>query len=254
MGLAYLPDGSLIDYKEYINSHPHWRAVREARFKFDNGMCAICHKDLHDSVYQTHHLHYQRLGHERLRDVITLCAGCHNDFHQSWQKNPFWKGKEAGHWQVYDLPHTARLCHHYWRQDRLISKNPDDPNLCSRDVCRQILDDYFTEFNLTVHPIIDPNDISLFVRNKRYELFFEAEARGLTVEEFLDEYYGPKVRGGNPIRQEAGRSKGPFDHTPESFHRHYLENQNLNILIEEVKKLEESGKGQFQNDTEEAFD
>jgi hypothetical protein len=100
------------------------------------------------------------------------------------------------------------------------------------------LDDYFRDFNLTTHPRIDPNDIQLFIRNKRYELFFDAELRGLTVEEFLDEYYGEKLRGQNPLRQEAGRKKGPFDHTPESFHRHYMENPNINILMEEVARIE----------------
>lgn len=242
MGLAYLPDGSLIDYNEYIKKHPHWKTVRQKRFEFDEGRCVICHKDLHGQVYETHHLHYKRLGHERIRDVITLCPGCHHDFHQSWQKSQFWKGKEDGHWEVFSLEHTARLCAHYWMNDRLISRDPNDPNLCNRDVARQLLDDYFRDFNLTVHPIIDPHDITLFVRNKRYELFFDAEANGQTVEEFLDSYYGPKVRGGNPLRQEAGRKGGPFDHKPESFHRHYQENPNINILMEEVKKYEESCK------------
>lgn len=242
MGLAYLPDGSLIDYNEYIKKHPHWKTVKQKRFDFDEGRCVICHKDLHGQVYETHHLHYQRLGHERLRDVITLCPGCHHDFHQSWQKSQFWKGKEDGHWEVFSLEHTARLCAHYWKHDRLISRNPNELNLCNRDVARQLLDDYFRDFNLTVHPIIDPYDITLFVRNKRYELFFDAEAKGQTVEEFLDSYYGPKVRGGNPLRQEAGRKGGPFDHEPKNFHKHYKENNNINILMEEVKKYEESSK------------
>lgn len=240
MGVAYLPDGTLIDYNEYIQSHPHWKAVKQARFDFDGGRCVICHKDLHGQPYQTHHLHYQRLGHERMRDVITLCAGCHHDFHQSWHKSNFWKGKEDGHWDVFDLKHTARLCAEYWQLDKFISRDPEAPNLCSRDVCRQLLDDYVRDFNLTRAPIIDPNDIQLFVRNKRYEMYFEAEVNGKTVEEFLDETYGPKVRGKNPLRQEAGRKNGPFDHTPESFHRHYIENKNINILMEEVRELEES--------------
>ena len=240
MGVAYLPNGELIDYNEYIRSHPYWQKVRKTRFDFDGGRCVICHKDLHDEVYQTHHLHYQRCGHERLRDVITLCPGCHSDFHRSWTKSQFWQGKESGHWEVFDLPHTARLCHHYWRNDRLISRNEDDPNLCARDVCRQLLDDYFRDFQLTAHPIIDPNDIQLFVRNKRYELFFEAEERGLTVEQFLDEYYGQKIRGKNPLRREAGKKGGTFDHTPESFHRHYSENPNIIILMEEVHNLEQT--------------
>lgn len=241
MGIAYLPDGSLIDYGEYIREHPHWKAVRKKRFEFDGGRCVICHKDLTGQMYQTHHLHYQRLGHERLRDVITLCPGCHHDFHQSWTKSSFWKGKEAGHWEVFDLGHTAQLCSAYWRKDRFICRDPDAPNLCSQDVCRQLLDDYFREYQLTTHPIIDPNDISLFIRNKRYELFFQAESEGKTVEEFLDSFYGPKIRGQNPLRRDAGRKNGPFDHTPESFHRHYLENNNINILMDEVRNIESIG-------------
>lgn len=239
MGVAYLPDGTLIDYKEYIDKHPHWQTVRKTRFDFDGGRCVICHADLRGRAYQTHHLNYQRLGHENIRDVITLCDRCHKTFHQHWSKSYFWKGKEEGHWDVYDIDHTARLCAHYWQQDKLISCDPDAPNLCSRDVCRQLLDDYVRDFQLTRAPMIDLNDIQLFVRNKRYELYFEAEVRGLSVEEFLDERYGQKVRGKNPLRQEAGRKGGPFDHTPESFHRHYSENKNIITLMEKVKEIEE---------------
>lgn len=238
MGIAYLPDGSLIDYKEYIEKHPHWKQVREARFKFDNGSCGICHRDLTDRRYETHHLSYLRLGHERIRDVITLCHDCHDDFHQNWSRNPFWKGKEKGHWEIYSLEHTARLCAAYYRNDRLISRDINNPNLCSKESSRQLIDDYYRDFRLLEHPIIDPNDISLFVRNKRYEMFFEAEARGLTVEQFLDECFGEKVRGKNPLRQEAGRKNGPFDHTPESLHRHFKENKNILKLMDEVKKYD----------------
>lgn len=238
MGLAYLPDGTMVDYKDYIQKHPRWQKVRKARFDFDGGRCAVCHRDLRGEPYQTHHLSYQRLGRERLRDVITMCDSCHHFFHQNWTRQQFWRGKEKGHWDVFDLPHTAQLCSRYWRLDKMITKDPDGLNLCSTEVAKAMIDKYFQEAELSEHPIIDPNDISLFVRNKRYELFFEAEARGLNVEEFLNEYYGPKVRGKNPIRQEAGRKNGPFDHTPESFHRHYKENQNILTLMEEVKNIE----------------
>ena len=248
MGVAYLPDGTMLDYQEYIQRHPHWQKVRKARFEFDGGRCAICHKDLSNEVYQTHHLSYLRLGRERLRDVITLCNGCHHTFHKNWVKSQFWAGKEDGHWEVFDLPHTARLCSMYWRRDRLICRDPTADNLCSKDVTRRLIDDYFRDCNLTTHPIIDPNDISLFVRNKRYELFFEAESRGLGVQEFLDEYYGEKVRGKNPLRQEAGRKNGPFDHTPESFRRHYSENKNIIILMEEVKAIEADNQTELEGD------
>lgn len=239
MGYAYLADGTRVTYNEYIKKHPHWQDVRRARFDFDDGKCAVCHRDLRGEPYQTHHLSYQRLGRERPRDVITMCDSCHHNFHQNWVKSHFWEGKEDGHWDVYDLEHTARLCSEYWQQDRLISKDVDGLNLCNRDVCGQLIDDYCRAHGMEWVPIIDPNDISLFIRNKRYELFFETESRGLTVEQFLDEYYGPKVRGKNPLRQEAGRKGGPFDHTPESFHRHYKENKNILALMQEVEKYEQ---------------
>lgn len=228
----------MIDYGDYIKKHPHWQKVRQARFDFDDGRCVICHEDMHGKSYQTHHLNYQRLGHERLRDVVTICDRCHRDFHNNWQKIVFWKGKEAGHWEVYSLEHTARLCAKYWREDRLINKDPDAPNLCSNDAAIQYIDKYFKDSNLDKHPVIDPHDVTLFVRNKRYELYFDAEIEGKSVEEFLNDYYGPKIRGKNPLRQEAGRKNGPFDHAPESFRRHYSENPNLNILMQEVKKYE----------------
>lgn len=239
MGLAYLQDGTVLDYKDYLK-HSHWQKVKEARYKFDGGRCAICHRDLSGEPYQTHHLSYRHLGRERYRDVITLCDSCHHTFHSNWTQSSFWRGKERGHWEVYDLEHTARLCAKYYAGDRMISRDTDAPNLCNSDACRQLLDQYFKESGLAFAPIIDPNDISLFIRNKRYELFFEAESRGLTVEDFLNEYFGPKVRGKNPLRQEAGRKNGPFDHTPESFHRHYKENKNINKLMEEVKKYEQA--------------
>lgn len=237
MGYAYLPDGSRIDYREYLK-HPRWKKVRETRLEFDNYQCGICHRDMRGEPYETHHLSYALLGRERIRDVITLCPSCHAAFHQNWQRLEFWKGKESGHWQVYDLAHTAAICSRYWKEDRLIARDPDGANMCNNDVAAQLIDDYCRAEELLTAPIIDPHDITLFIRNKRYELFFDAEQRGLTVEAFLDEYYGPKVRGKNPLRQEAGRKEGPFDHTPESFHRHYLENKNINQLMEEVKRIE----------------
>ena len=238
MGLAYLADGTRVEYKEYISKHPHWQAIRKHRFDFDDGRCVVCHRDLHGEPYQTHHLSYQRLGHERMRDVITLCASCHDSFHINWQKVQFWRGKERGHWEVYNMEHTARLCAMFWKQDKFIAKAPEGPNLCNAETAKQCIDEYFRIEHPADNPVIDPNDLTLFVRNKRYELFFEAEQRGLAVEEFLDEYFGEKIRGKNPLRQEAGRKNGPFDHKPESFHKHYSENKNLNMLMEEVKKYE----------------
>jgi len=238
LGYAYTPDGKMIDYNEYVNSHPYWQKVRQARFDFDSGKCAVCHCDLHGQEFQTHHLTYIHLGSEHLTDVITLCPKHHTIFHNNWARQSFWKGKEEGHWEVFDLYYTAVMCSMYYKQDRFICKDMNAPNLCNKDVQRQIIDE-FTKKACAQHPLVlDPNDLGLFVRNKRYELFFEAESRGLTVEQFLDEYFGEKVRGQNPIRVEAGKTNGPFDHTPESFHRHYNENKNILKLMEEAKKYE----------------
>lgn len=247
MGLAYLPDGTSIDYKQYIEDHPHWQKVRQARLKFDNYSCVVCHKDCR-VFFETHHLYYDHLGNEHLTDVITLCSNCHTRFHNAWTRQSFWKGREKGHWETYSIEDTAKMCFAYWREDRLINKNPEMPNLCNRDVCRQYVDRYFKDFEINRPIKIDPNDFALFVRNKRYELFFDAEQRGLSVEQFLDEYYGQKVRGENPIRVEAGKKNGSFDHEPKSFHRHYKENQNINRLMKEVRNLERKGE----NNNEEA--
>ena len=72
MGLAYLPDGSLIDYKEYIEKHPHWQKVRTERFKFDGGRCVVCHRDLTGKTYQTHHLLFAHP--DAAHQTVKFCA------------------------------------------------------------------------------------------------------------------------------------------------------------------------------------
>jgi len=240
MGYAYLPDGTRLDYKEYIEKHPRWQAVRRKRFEFDGGRCVVCHEDLNGKEYHTHHLTYRRLGSEHLTDVITLCPKHHNLFHRDWTKSNFWAGKESGHWEVFSLKHTARLCGRYYAEDKFICKDANAPNLCNQDTARAYIDRYIKEEEFTQPPILDPHDLSLFVRNKRYELVFDAEHRGLTVEQFLDECYGEKVRGKNPLRQEAGKKNGTFDHTFKSFHKHYNENKNILLLMQEVEKNAEA--------------
>lgn len=248
MGRAHLSDGTVMDYSEYIGSngkpaHEHWTKVRFARLKFDNYQCVVCHEPIREGDrFETHHLSYNHLGNEHMRDVVTMCPICHTRFHNAWRKQDFWKGRESGHWEAYSFDHTVAICAEYYAEDKFISKDPNGPNLCNSDTQKAYVDKYYLEHNIVTPVVIDINDIGLFVRNKRYELFFEAEARGLSVEEFLDEFYGKKVRGKNPIRQEAGKKGGIFDHKPASFHRHYKENPNINKLMEEVRKLEESKK------------
>lgn len=239
MGLAYLPDGSLIDYKEYIDKHPHWQKVRTERFKFDGGRCVVCHRDLTGKTYQTHHLHYLRLGNERLRDVITLCPACHQEFHESWTRSNFWKGKESGHWDVYSLEHTARICARYWKQDRLISKDPNGLNLCGKDVCRQLLDEYFRDEGMTRPPRIDPNDISLLSGTSGMRCSSRLKPEDCLSSSSLMNATARRSEGRIlSDRKPAGRTARST--TPKSFHQHYLENKNINILMEEVKKYAET--------------
>ena len=236
MGYAYLKNGERIDYKQYIENHPHWQRVREARLRFDGYRCGICHRDLTGIRYETHHLTYMHLGDEHITDVMSLCPKCHAIFHRNWAKQTYWKGKESGHWEVFNLPHTAIMCVKYYPEDRFICKDANAPNLCNGDTDRQYIDKYVKELQLSPAPVIDPHDIELFVRNKRYELLFSAESRGLTLEEFLDECYGLKVRGQNPIRRDAEQYFKK--HTMEAFHKHYLENNNINILMEKARDIE----------------
>lgn len=238
MGKAYLRDGTTMDYKKYIESHPYWQKVRAARFKFDEGRCVVCHADLTNGQYQTHHLDYRHLGNEHIRDVITLCPTCHTLFHRNWAKQTYWQGKESGHWEVFDLEHTAKLCARYYMEDKFLCKDPNAPNLCNTDVDRQYIDNYCRSEAFETAPILDPHDLELFVRNKRYELLFEAIDKGLSVEEFLDECYGEKVRGQNPLRRDAGQYFNR--HSLQSFKVHYYENKNINILMQEVKKYAET--------------
>lgn len=236
MGDAYLKDGTKMDYKDYIATHPYWQKVRTSRLKFDNYKCCFCHKDVR-MKFETHHLNYDRLGNEHLRDVVTLCPSCHVKFHNCWTRQSFWKGRENGHWDVFDIKHTARMCLMYYQDDYLINKDITASNLCNRDVGRQYVDQYYRDNNLIEPVPIDPHDLQMFVRNKRYELWFNAQDRGLSMEEFLNECYGKKVRGKNPIRRDAGVFFSK--HKPQRYRGLYRESKNINLLMEEVKKMEE---------------
>ena len=236
MGFAYLPNGNVIDYKEYLQ-HPKWAEIREKRFRFDGGRCVICHADLRGDTYQCHHMTYQRCGHEHITDLVTLCPNCHDDFHKRWQKAEYWKGQEYGHWMDFDLEHTAKLCQTYWKEDRLICKDENAPNMCHLPYIKNLINRYVEEFKVPGYPLINPQDILLFIRNKRYELWFQAEAEGKTKEEYLDSYYGKKIRGKNPIRLMA---EGFFTrHKDDSYYTHYSENEDINQLMLKVKEMED---------------
>lgn len=228
-------------YKDYIASHPHWQEVRKARLNFDGKRCVVCHKVFStNEPYQTHHLNYAHLGNEHIRDVITLCDSCHYKFHAVWTKQTYWRGRDSNHWMEYNIEYTAKICFDAYKWDKLICRDPHAPNLCNEEKAKAYIKKWLEANEPDFKPNIDPHDVILFVRNKRWELFFAAEDRGLTKEEFLTEYYGEKVRGKNPIRQEA-ESGSTFKHDSANMHRHYKENTNLNKLMKEVNNLENGG-------------
>jgi hypothetical protein len=112
------------------------------------------------------------------------------------------------------------------------------------DVCASLIDDYFTDNEITDPVMISPTDVQLFFRNKRYEVLFEAESKGVvlkynTLDEagdaFLDERFGKKGgKGGNPYRSKARQFM--LNHDGESFHRNYWALRHINQLMEEVRK------------------
>ncbi len=232
---ATLPDGRTIDSREYWNT-PEWRAVCEARRRFDNGLCVICHAP----AQQWHHIDNRAYGHERITDVISVCIPCHKRIHSLWDQKPFWKPADNdSHWEVYSLEHTARLCAMYYHEDKYLGGDCD-VNMCSLDVCRDYIDRYHIETG-NMGTVISQQDVQLLIRNKRYELWFNSGCNDIL--EFLDKQFGEKVRGGNKIRQDAEKfyykkwiQKGQDPAT--GMKETYEENQNIKILMQEVKKYE----------------
>jgi len=242
-GSAVLDDGSRIPYAEYIGGkghkpHPYWQRVRMARYAADGCKCAFCKKNLSPDEFQTHHIDYSRLGHERLRDVITVCQECHENFHNIWKHGEYYKEQDDDHWNTFSLPETAKLCAAYLHDDYWFG---GDLDCCSIDVCRAIVD------NITEPAVINPEDIQIFIRNKRYEALFEAEKNGVVLDKtvneagdtFLDERFGKKgSKGGNEKRSKARAFM--TRHKSESFHRNYWYMWHINILMEEAKKYEQA--------------
>ena len=248
-GIAETEDGQRIPYGEYIgldghSPHPYWTKVRIKRFSVDGGHCVLCKTELSMECFQTHHMTYERLGHERLRDVITLCNECHINFHNTWKHGEYYKEQDDDHWAIYSLTDTVKLCADHFTDDYWFG---GDLDCCSIDVCRQLCDEYFAENEKTCPALINPEDLQLFVRNKRYEVLFAAEEVGIALDKtiseegdaFLDGIFGKKGgKGGNSKRSKARAFM--TRHDSESYHRNYWYLRHINILMQEVKKYEQA--------------
>ena len=154
----------------------------------------------------------------------------------------FWKSEDNdSHWTIRSLEHTARLCAMYWREDMYLGGSYAN-NLCSLDTIKYYIDRYFRETECNGAVIVE-DDVQLFIRNKRYELWFNSGCDNIM--DFLDRQFGEKVRGKNPLRRDAeqfyyrkwiARGQDPAEAMRET----YEENQNITILMQEVKKYEQA--------------
>lgn len=238
MGLAYLPDGRRMDYEKYLRS-PEWLNKKKNRLAFDFWQCGICHAQIDDDKYETHHLNYSRLGDEDVEhDLLTLCHDCHAMFHSLWQKTSSWESQSPyTHWRDYSLAETAKMCLQYLDDDFICGNG--SVNLCNADVITMYVDKYFDEHGADGVKI-NVDDVRLFVRNKRYEMFFEANKDPtFNLEEWLDAKWGKKGgSGGNPARAEARRFF--TKHKIGAMKRIYRENDSINVLMEKAKAEEDT--------------
>ena len=239
MGLAYLPDGRRMSYEAYLKT-PEWKNKKKNRLAFDNWQCAICHADIEGDQYETHHLDYSRLGDEDMKhDIITLCRPCHGLFHTLWEQSKKWESTPYTHWQKdFSLPDTAALCFEYLKDDFIYSGG--EYNLCNLDTVRQFIDKYFIDHQITRPVRISEDDVRLFFRNKRYEMYFAAvNEPTFDFEAWLDRNFGKKgMPGGNKYRAEARRFF--TKHKIGAMKRIYKENNNINILMQEVERYAET--------------
>lgn len=243
MGLAYLPDGRIMKYDQYLRT-PEWKQKKANRLAFDNWQCGICHKPIEEGDrYETHHLRYNRLGHEDVEtDLISLCPSCHQRFHSFWEKANYWENSSPlEHWKEYSLPDTAQFCFENLGNDMLLG---GEYNLCSDDVIDDFIDDFYRDHEITDPVYICETDIKLFFRNKRYEVLFEAQKNGEKLDNMLDRLYGKKgsVKSG-PNKLRSGARSFFKKHQPSAMKRIYKENKNILILIDEVNRL----KGEKEN-------
>lgn len=234
---SYLPDGERMDSRDYWDTK-QWKEKEQLRAEYDGNRCVICHGQFE----VTHHIDSRNYGHEKITDIISLCHSCHHKFHNLWKPVDYWKSDDKdSHWECASLIDTAKLCAMYWREDMFLGGEYGN-NMCSTDRLRDYVDRYFEETECT-GAVIVTTDVQLFIRNKRYELWFNSGCDD--IETFLNRQYGQKVRGKNPIRKDAEdffikkwirKNQNPQVAMKET----YSENENINILMQEVKKYEQT--------------
>lgn len=85
-------------YEDYLLT-PHWKNLREEKFKQVGKACQVCPSK---QIIHVHHIRYKNLIDCTVDDVLPLCEVCHNDLHFA-----------SGHFKVdlidKELPEIKRL-------------------------------------------------------------------------------------------------------------------------------------------------
>ena len=203
--IAYLPDGKMMSYEDYIHSE-YWRAKKIERLKIDNETCCICHKRLSYPIH--HHISYERLGHENVvTDIISICNSCHTTFHNTWGTiTDITSQQTKEHWQYYSHQTTLAFFIEYHNQDILLGGTL---KMTSAPIIRDCVEEYYKvhDTDPTKVGLISENDVMTFFRNRRLELLIkEVKIDGVDYETFITNHYGEPGKAGtgpNELRNLA---------------------------------------------------
>lgn len=201
--IAYLPNGQIMSYEDYIRRSDEWRKKKIERAYLDDSRCCICHKKTEYPA--CHHVNYDRLGHENvLTDIITLCNPCHRRFHDTWGKiTGITSQQTPAHWTYYSFTATLQFFIEHEKDDILLG---GDYKLTSALVVTDLLNDFYKTRDPLKIGLISIDDVKIFFRNRRLELLIhELIDNGMEYEAFLDKYYGERGKAGSPneLRSEA---------------------------------------------------
>ena len=208
--IAYLPDGTIMSYDDYIHSE-YWRSKKVERSKIDNDTCCICHKKINYPVH--HHIDYERLGHENIMtDIVTLCNSCHTRFHNTWGTiTGIVSQKTKEHWSYYSPQTTLSFFIDYQEHDILLGGKL---KMTEAKTIRECIEEYYKvhDTNPVRSGLISEEDVQAFFKNRRLDLLIrEIGRKGIEYQQFLTDHYGEPGKPGqgpNEVRNFAHKFFG----------------------------------------------